>query len=266
MKLERRGVFRDLVSGVRAVVSSLVFVVTSKGGLRTALAPAAMALGVWVLLGGVTAVAIVATLHGMAPARGEFGALGRALVATIVFLVALLLTGLVALAIAQPLSRKALDGLASRLAQSLGRSEPSGRSSSFLGSLRTALAALGFVVPSIGLVQLVTAMAPEAALVTEPFAFVAAALALAWDLLDHPMSRQGMAWRERLRWMRENAALVLGFALATQALLLVPVLDLFALPIGVLGATRLLYLTSSSSTSKTSVDPGGMTGGNPRSP
>jgi CysZ protein len=266
VRLERRGALRDLVSGVRAVTSALAFVVTSEGGLRTALAPAAIAFGVWVLLTGVAAGAIVGVLHGMAPARGEYGAIGRALVATLVFLVASVVTGLVAFAVAQPLSRSALDRLASRLARSLGRQEPNGPSSSLLGALRTVLGALGFVVPSVGLVQLVTAMAPEAALFTEPFAFVFAALALAWELLDHPMSRRGMPWRERLRWIRQNLALVVGFALATQALLLVPVLDLFALPIGVLGATKLLYLTSSSSTSNTSVEPGGMTGGNPRSP
>lgn len=265
-QLERRGVLRDLVSGARAVASGLAFVLTSEGGLRTALAPAAVALGVWVLLAGLTAGGIVTALHAMGPATGEFRALGRAIAAILVFLGSLLVTGLVAFAVAQPLSRKALDRLSSRLARSLGRTEPSGSSSSFLGSLRTALGALGFVVPSIGLVQLVTAMAPEAAPFTEPLAFVAAGLALAWDVLDHPMSRRGMTWRDRLRWIRQNLALVLGFALATQALLLVPVLDLFVLPIGVLGATKLLYLTSSSSTSNTSVDPGGMTGGNPRSP
>jgi CysZ protein len=103
-----------------------------------------------------------------------------------------------------------------------------------------AASALGVSLPTIGVLEAITLFVPEAAFVTEPLAFIVSGLTLAWDLLDHPLSRRGLDLGARVRWMRENAAALLGFALAAQALLLVPGLDLFVLPIGVAGATRLL--------------------------
>ena len=82
------------------------------------------------------------------------------------------------------------------------------------------------------MLELVTLFAPEAAFLTEPIAFVISALGLAWELLDHPFSRRGLGVGERLRWMKESAFAVIGFAIAAQVFLLIPGIDLFLLPVG----------------------------------
>jgi uncharacterized protein involved in cysteine biosynthesis len=172
-------------------------------------------------------------------------AIARVLLDVALGTLVLFVAAVVALAVAQPLSRGALDRLASRLSLSLGTEETalrSHRSSHMLASLGTALTAIGVTVPTLGVIEAVTALAPEAAFLTEPLAFVVSGPGLAWDLFDHPMSRRGLGAAARLRWMKQNAFLVVGFALAAELLLLVPVLDLFVLPVGMLGATKLLAM------------------------
>jgi uncharacterized protein involved in cysteine biosynthesis len=95
-------------------------------------------------------------------------------------------------------------------------------------------------LPTVGALELVTLFVPEGAFVTEPIAFVVSALGLAWELLDHPLSRRGMTFGERLRWIKGSFFAVLGFAIAAQLFLLIPGLDLFLVPVGVAGATKLV--------------------------
>src|SRR5439155_9984569 len=122
----------------------------------------------------------------------------------------------VAFAVAQPMARAALDRLARTLEEDVGGSSGTMPSSSIVQSIGTAATALGLSLPAIGALEGITLVVPEAGFVTEPLVFIASGLALAWDLLDHPFSRRGLGPRARLRWMRQHAALVLGFALAAQ--------------------------------------------------
>jgi uncharacterized protein involved in cysteine biosynthesis len=240
MDHERRGPVRDLLQGALAVPRGLAFLARTKGAMRAALGPAAAGVVLWVALTAVGAWGVAALTGAVVQGTGVFATLGRVVVDVAGFVLASLLAALVAFAVAQPLSRSALDRLASDLGREIGAPSPAMPSSHLGLSLKTALGAIGFALPSVGLLELLTLFVPEAAVVTEPLVPVVTGLAFAWDLFDHPMSRQGMSWRERLAWMRANAALVLGFALSAQLLLLVPGLDLFSLPVGVLGATRLL--------------------------
>jgi len=243
-RLPRRGALNELSEGARAIVDGLAFVAKTDGALKTALVPAAIAVGVGGTLAAVGLWGVVAAGAAVVGTGGALATLGRALFDLALGTVVLFVATVVALAVTQPLSRKALDRLASRLSLSLGAREPTIPSSSMLASLGTAVTALGVTLPAIGVIEALTALAPEAGFLTEPLAFVVSALGLAWDLFDHPMSRQGLGAGARLRWMKDNALLVVGFAIAAQAMLLVPVLDLFLLPVGVLGATRLLAMRS----------------------
>jgi CysZ protein len=60
------------------------------------------------------------------------------------------------------------------------------------------------------------------------------------DFLDVPLSLRGMSLRQKVDLLWRSRALVLGFAVAGYVLLHVPVLNLLALPVGVIGATRLV--------------------------
>ncbi len=242
LALERRGALNELAQGARAVVDGLAFVAKTKGALKTALMPAAIAVGVGASLAALGLWGVVVASHAFVGSGGEFAMLGRAVFDVAFGSLVVFVAALVALAVAQPLSRTALDRLTQRLSLSLGAREPALPSSHFFASVGTALAAVGVTLPAIGVIEALTALAPEAAFVTEPLAFVVSALGLAWDLFDHPMSRQGMNAAARFRWMKQNALLVIGFALAAETLMLVPVIDLFLLPVGILGATKLLAM------------------------
>jgi CysZ protein len=230
----------DLARGARAVLGGVAFVVRTPRTWILSLAPAMLGL---LLAAGLSALGVWGVMHlarDVMGSSGELATIGRFFFDLLFGALVVFVAVVVAFAVAQPLARAALEKLARSLEEEVGGGAGTMPSSSIVQSIGTAVTALGFSVPTIGALEGVTLVVPEAGFVTEPLAFVAAGLALAWDLLDHPFSRRGLGPRARLRWMRQNAALVLGFALTAQALLLVPGLDLFFLPVGIVGATRLL--------------------------
>jgi len=148
----------------------------------------------------------------------------------------------VAMSLAQPLSGFALDAIARK--QELARG---GRVwpdqplvAGALRSLRVSLTALAVGLPVLGLLALVTFLFPPAGVVTIPLKFVVTGLLVAYDLLDYPLSLRGHSVSNRLVFMRQNFMAVLGFGVATGALLLIPGVGLLVLPFGVAGATRLV--------------------------
>ena len=76
--------------------------------------------------------------------------------------------------------------------------------------------------------------------VTVPLKFVVTGVLAAYDLLDYPLSQRGQSVADRVAFIRANFAAVLGFGVATAALLLIPGVGLFLLPFGVAGATRMV--------------------------
>ena len=60
------------------------------------------------------------------------------------------------------------------------------------------------------------------------------------DFIDVPLSVRGLSLRQKLRFLWGSRAIVLGFAVAAYLLLHVPLVNLLALPIGVIGGTLLV--------------------------
>ena len=60
------------------------------------------------------------------------------------------------------------------------------------------------------------------------------------DFLDVPLSMRGFSFRQKIGWWRKNTASVLGFSVAGYLLLHLPIVNLLALPVGIIGATRLI--------------------------
>ena len=239
--LQRRhgGALRELGRGVGAFFGGLSFVVRTPRALGWAMVPAGVAVGVGVALSAIGLWGVVRLTAALVTVSGALGVVARGMLEVLFGGMAVFAAVVIALAVAQPIARVALDRIASPLDALGPAARPLRAPSSLFESLLVALSALGVTLPAVGVLELVTFVAPEAAFLTEPIAFAVSALGVAWELLDHPFSRRGLGLRERVSWMKGSFFAVLGFAIAAQVFMLIPGVNLLLLPIGIAGATRL---------------------------
>ena len=87
-----------------------------------------------------------------------------------------------------------------------------------------------------GLGLLVPALAP----VLLPLQVLPLALGLAWSLLDYPLTLRGVRLRARSRLLFAHPGPILGFGAAFALVTVIPGAALVLLPVGVVGATRLV--------------------------
>lgn len=73
------------------------------------------------------------------------------------------------------------------------------------------------------------------------FSFLGFALVQTFTFVTYPQSRRRHGIRESLSWIRQNWVTSLGFGLASLLIFGIPVLNLFAIPIAVIGGT-LIFL------------------------
>jgi CysZ protein len=59
------------------------------------------------------------------------------------------------------------------------------------------------------------------------------------DFIDVPLSARGLPFKRKLGMVWKHKSLAIGFGAAAYLLLLIPVINMFSLPIGVIGATLL---------------------------
>ncbi len=232
-----------LVGGMGALFEAVGFVVTTPAVWPLAILPVIVALvltvgcgalGLW----GATALAD----HLAAAASGGLAVAIAWVLRVLLGGVALLLSVVVAMSLAQPLSGFALERIARAQEKRLGGREwpEQGTLASMLGSLQVTFTALAMGLPVLAVLTAITILAPPAAIVTIPLKFLTTALMIAWDFLDYPLSVRGVTVTGRLRFVAAHFWAVLGFGVASGLVLLVPGVGLFLLPIGVAGATRLV--------------------------
>jgi CysZ protein len=232
-----------LFGGMGALFEALGFVVTTPAVWLLAVVPVAVAV---VLTTGLAALGLwgaSALAHHVAgQAESALATAGFWALRILLGAVALLVSFVAALALAQPLSGFALERIARAQEKKLGG--PDWPDTPFFASmLRSAgvtFTALLLGLPVLALLALVTVFVPPAVFVTVPLKFLVTALMVAWDFLDYPLSVRGMSVGGRMRFIGAHFASVLGFGLASAFLLLVPGVGLLVLPIGVAGATRLV--------------------------
>lgn len=214
-------------AGAGAFFQGMGFVVSTPRVWPRALVPMLAAL---VLFGGLTAL-------------GIFGAtvLTHGVFVVLLAIPVVLLSLVLALALAQPLSGWALDGIVRAQRRELGLPElPEGSiAATMLSSLGAALLALAIGAPLIALLTVVGWVAPPAVIVTIPLKILVGALMVAWDLADYPLAMQRATVGDRFRWAGRNFGAFLGFGLAATAFFAIPGFGLLALPCGVAGAARL---------------------------
>lgn len=229
--------------GCKSLFGGWGFILTRPGTWPLAMIPVLVAL---LLFGGLGALGVwgasraAEAIVGANP--GTWGAIGGWAITIILSIVGLLVAALAGMSLAQPISGFALERLSRKQELELGvppwPEQPFW--SSTLRSLRVTFVALLVGVVMIGLLTLLELLAPPVAVVTVPLKFVLSAFLVAWDFLDYPLSMRGVRVRDRLRWIGLHFWSVLGFGLTSATLLLVPGVGLLLLPIGVVGATRLV--------------------------
>ena len=231
----------SVLRGIGAFFDGVRFVLQTRTVWWRAAIPALMALVLTVALA-------VAGIHFALPwAHRTFGdGLAEEVFAAALVALLVVVAFMLALALARPLSGWALDGIVREQRRALGRGgslplAPAGASGHVSAgqSVAASLLALGAGVPTLVALTVVGWLFPPAAIVTAPLGGAIAALLLAWDLLEYPLSNQGMPPAERARWCLRNFGSVLGFGLAAAAFFAIPVVGWLAFPFGVAGATRL---------------------------
>jgi CysZ protein len=233
-------------AGVRALFGGLGFVVTTPAAWGWALIPVLVAT---LLFGGAGALAIWGgselSQHLLSDASGTWSAVGSWALRILFWAVGLIVAFVVAMSLAQPLSGFALDAIARKQEIALGgRTWPDQPFfASALRSLRVTLTALVIGLPILAVLAAITFVFPPAGIVTVPLKFLVTGVLVAYDLLDYPLSLRGHSVSDRLVFIRKNFPAVLGFGVASAALLLIPGFGLFLLPFGVAGAARMVRMT-----------------------
>lgn len=231
-----------LSAGAATVFRSIGFLMR-----RPDLWPAALVPGVVLL--ALSAAAVAASIRWVRPmvhhAWGETASVwaraGAEASAWAAVVAAAVLGTAVALLLTPPLSAPALETIVGARERELGAPERRalGFWAEILCGLKAQLLALGFAVPAVLLLWLVDLVWPPALVVTVPVRIVVSALAIAWNLLDYPLTLRGWSMRERLALLRRHSAACLGFGLAFAALFSIPCFSVLMLPIGVAAAAEM---------------------------
>jgi CysZ protein len=227
-------------AGVRAFFGGFASIAGDPGAWPLAAVPVLVALTLIGLLGWVAVAVVPAQVEALlGPQTGRALPLLLQILATGLTLLVAVLAGF---ALAQPLSGPALERIVRRIEHRLGA--PAWPDTSFLDdilrSLQSVVVSFAFGLPILAALVLVNLIFPPAVVVTIPLKLAVAALLLAWDLCDYPLSLRGVPIGARVAFLRRNAGATLGFGFGLALLGLVPCLLVLVLPAGVAGAARLV--------------------------
>lgn len=175
---------------------------------------------------------------------------GSVALATVLWLVGCALVLFLSWVITPVLCSPALEAIVQRVESALGA--PPRPQLSFWASLscglRAQLTGLGMLVPIGALLWVLGLIIPLLAPMLLPAKLLVVAFGLAWNLLDYPLTLRGVPARERVRFIRRHWSAVAGFGLGFALLFWLPLGAVLLLPLGVIGATRLVWaLTQSES-------------------
>lgn len=149
-----------------------------------------------------------------------------------------------AFALTPPLSGPALERIVALRERSLGI--PERRELGFLSEIWCGFRAQVFVligvVPVLALLWLLEFLLPPLAVVIVPIKLLVTSLALAWNLLDYPLTLRGVRMRERYLLFTRFKSACLGFGAAFSVLFWIPCgCQIVLLPIGAAAATELVW-------------------------
>lgn len=231
-------------AGVKALFGGLGFVVTTPSAWPWASVPVFVASTLFFGIATVTVWGGHELAHRMLWDQGDgtWTMVGIWALRVLFYVLGVLLAFVVAMTLAQPISGFALERLARKQEIALnGRTWPDQPFvASTFRSLRVSVTALVIGLPILGLLALITFLAPPAGVVTIPLKFIVTGVLAVYDLVDYPLSLRGLGVRARVQFIKDEWWACFGFGCAVAALLLIPGFGLFLLPFGVAGATRLV--------------------------
>jgi len=227
-------------AGVRSLFGGLGLIFGDPGLWPLAMVPILVAIVIIALLGWGAVSFVPEQVRALLGAHGG-GVLGT-VVAVAATGIALIVSLLLGLALAQPLSGPALERIVRRVEAKLGA--PAWPATTLLAdvrrSLETVVVTYAFGLPILAALFVVNLVFPPAVVITVPLKLAVMAILLAWDLCDYPLSIRGVLVATRVAFMKRNAGAMLGFGFGLALLGLVPCLLVLVLPAGVAGATRLI--------------------------
>lgn len=169
---------------------------------------------------------------GLSPITDQFRLLGQALV----FLIVLLLGYLLYL----PLARVVLAPFSEALSRRAETIFVGKATKAAFGWKRAMIEGAKLVGLQLIVTVIVLVFSVFVPVVGTPIGVVIAAFFCGLDYLDVPLSVRGLSLGKKLAVMWRNKSLALGFGAAGYLLLFIPLVNLLSLPVGVIGATRLV--------------------------
>jgi len=234
-----------------AFMGGIGFVATNPRVWGYSIVPAAMlvllSMG-FIILGIWSAAELSSYIFG--PVCGTWSGIGKWTATILLSLVAFLLSLVLALLLAEPLSGMALERIAQAQERKLTGTAPPALPvlKSILLSARAVAIA---VIPGVTVLVILFAINliyPPAMVVTVPLKLLVCAWMLAWDFLDYPLGLRRLGVRARLRWVLRNFGAFTVFGVCWALFAIVPGVILVLLPMGVAGATRMVLLDDPTST------------------
>jgi CysZ protein len=176
-------------------------------------------------------------------AESGIGRVGASALSWLATALAALLGALLALAATPPLCAPALERIVGLAEDEAGvaRRQPIGWLREMWCGLRAQLASAVVAAPLVSIFWVVELLFPPAAVVTLPLKLLVVSLALAWNLFDYPLTLRGVRIRERVRLLGRSWRIVLGLGAVFAVLFWLPCFNVALLPLGVAGATRVLW-------------------------
>lgn len=167
---------------------------------------------------------------------------GKVALQVLTALLSVLIGVVLAAVLSQPLSAPALDRLVRLSERELGL--PDRAPTSLLTDLWRSLRCAAIGSMGIALVlslTLVDVLVPGSTVVVLPIKIVISGFFVSWDLLDYPLGVRDLGLRSRIGWIWGHMPEVFGFGISLALVFLVPCMQLFLLPAGVVGATSLMF-------------------------
>ena len=229
----RKGLFYHFNAGLRFYFAGFPVLLRHPSLLALSLIPIILTLGALVAIVS-SSVMIVGWV--ITPDLPPFSNNLRHLAQALVFLVALFVSYLIYLPLARVLLAPFSESISRRTRKVLGLKPELAAvgwsRAMWEGAKVVALQVLIFLIGfGIGI-----AFPPIAG----PVGLLLAICFVSLDYLDIPLSVRGLKLSEKLGVMRRNKSLAAGFGAAGYLTLIIPIVNLFSLPVGVIGATILI--------------------------
>jgi CysZ protein len=231
-------------AGMRAFAGGFGYLFRTPRVVPLAIVPAAIALLLATLLGGVAVQVVPPWIESLIGARsGTLWAVllvAAKVMGTVIAIVASLAIGF---GLAQPLSGPALERIVRHAEADMGAPGwlPTSVFDDVVRSLQTTLIGWAFSLPILAVLVLIGLLFSPAVVITFPLKILVLTALFAWEICDYPLSIRGVAVTTRIRLMRRHIGAMLGFGVALALLsVLLPCVLLLVLPAGVAGAARLI--------------------------